>query len=175
MNESLWTSLELAKLAVSLVTPILIFTLGIIINNSIRSSERSTALRSEIYKDVGGELNDIYSYLAFVGNWKELSPSDIITKKRKVDKAMYMYKPFFSPELFHTYKKFMVEAFRPYGGAGKDARIRSDIETSDGDRRIHGSEWHQIWEDQFTKERNKEAQRLAYDQFLQQLARDLRL
>ena len=74
MNEAPWNSLEIAKLAVSLITPILVLILGIVINNSIKNAERSTSLRSEIYKTVGGDLNDIYSYLAFVGGWKEYTP-----------------------------------------------------------------------------------------------------
>jgi len=170
-----WNSLELAKLAVSLLTPVLVLVLGIVINNSIRSGERATALRSEIYKSIGGDLNDIYAYLALVGRWKEMTPRDVIAKKRAVDKAMYTYRPFFSAELFQTYETFMREAFAPFGGAGQDARIRSDIATADGDRRLHGPEWHAAWEDRFTKERNKSAQREAYDAFLEQLARDLGL
>ncbi|PKD39129.1 hypothetical protein CWO84_15480 [Methylomonas sp. Kb3] len=170
-----WESLEIAKLGVSLVTPVLVLILGIIINNSIKTSERATALRSEIYKTVGGDLNDIYSYLAFVGCWKEMTPLEIIAKKRAVDKAMYTYKPFFSNELFHTYETFMEEAFAPYGGSGKDARIRSDISTADGDRQSHSKEWEVEWGDRFTKERNKLAQDQAYNRFLEQLARDLAL
>lgn len=172
---SLWNSLEIVKLAVSLVTPVLVLILGIVINNSIKSSERATSFRSEIYKTVGGDLNDIYSYLAFVGSWKEMTPLEIVAKKRAVDKAMYTYRPFFTNELFHTYETFMDEAFASFGGAGMDARIRSDIETGDGNRRIHGKEWQDEWENRFTKERNKEAQSEAYNQFLEQLARDLAL
>lgn len=77
MNPS-WNSLELAKLAASLLTPVLVLVLGIVINNSIRSGERASALRSEIYKSIGGDLNDIYAYLALVGRWKEMTPRDVI-------------------------------------------------------------------------------------------------
>lgn len=176
MTNLSWTSLEIAKLAVSILTPVLVLALGIIINNSIKSGERSTSLRSDIYRSIGGDLNDIYSYLAFVGGWKELNPADVIARKRAVDKAMYTYRPFFSKELFDTYETFMREAFAPYGAPGTDARIRSDIATADGDRQIHTlKEWQAGWKDRFTKERNKDAQRAAYDKFLQQLARDLKL
>ena len=120
-------------------------------------------------------MNDIYSYLAFVGRWKDLTPLDVIAKKRAVDRAMYTYKPFFSPELFQTYETFMHEAFRTYGKPGKDARIRSDIVTEDGDRSVHGEEWQEAWKDRFTEGGNKQAQRQAYERFLEQLARDLRL
>ncbi|HZF85951.1 MAG TPA: hypothetical protein VE084_20745 [Burkholderiaceae bacterium] len=176
MEASSWTSLEKAKFAVSILTPVLVLILGIVINNSIKTTERSIGLRSEIYKTVGGDLNDIYSYVSFVGGWKELTPADVIARKRAVDKAMYTYKPFFSKELFSTYERFMHEAFSPYGGAGQDARIRSDLSTEDGDRRRHTAKgWEPSWEDRFTKERNKAAQREAYDHLLDQLARDLKL
>jgi hypothetical protein len=176
MDISPWTSLEEAKLAVSILTPLLVLVLGIVINNSVKTADRSIGLRSEIYKQIGGDLNDIYGYLGFVGGWKNLSPTEVIDRKRAVDKAMYTYKPFFSKELFESYERFMSEAFKPYGGAGQDARIRSDISTGDGDRRKHTSKaWDTSWEDRFTKERNNDAQQQAYDQFLEQLARDLKL
>lgn len=175
MCDSPWNSLEITKILVSLMTPILVFILGLVINNSIKSTERSTSLRSEIYKSIGIDLNDIYSYLAFVGGWKETTPLEIINRKRAVDKAMYTYKPFFSEELFGTYEKFMNEAFATYGGAGTDAKIRSDIITDDGDRSKHSTKWEPEWEKRFTKERNKQEQEKAYNDFLTQLARDLQV
>lgn len=171
---TVWTSLECAKLVVSGVTPLLVLVFGVVINNAIRSGERSSALRSEIYKAISGDLNDIYCYLSFVGGWKDLTPMDMVARKRAVDKAMFTYRPFFSVELFATYDRFMAAAFEPYAGAGKDARIRSDLVTPDGDRRKHGKyRWKREWEGRFTKERNKDAQRLAYTDFLKQMARDL--
>lgn len=177
MEEPLWNSLEKAKLAVAMLTPIIVLIIGIFVSNSIKDAERSSGLRSDIYNKVGGELNDIYSYVAFVGKWKELTPADIIASKRTVDKAMYTYKPFFSKELFATYERFMNECFSPYGAPGEDARIRSQISTLDGDRRKHTVKaWQPAWQDRFTDEAGKKAsQRLAYDQFLEQLARDLKL
>jgi hypothetical protein len=175
-RKSVWNGLEIAKLVVSAVTPILLLVLGVIINSSINEAQRASTLRSDIYKTVGGDLNDIYSYISFVGSWKELTPVEVIARKRTVDKAMFTYRPFFTNELFETYQQFMSEAFALYGGAGTDARIRSDIETPDGNRRVHSTKgWDKSWDDRFTKERNKAAQRQAYERFLEQLARDLNL
>jgi hypothetical protein len=115
---STWNSLDAAKLIVSLLTPVFVLIFGIIINKSVKNAERATGLRSEIYKTTGGDLNDIYCYLFIVGCWKDLSPAEIISRKRAVDKAMYTYKPFFSQELFDTYHCFMIEAFKPFGGPG---------------------------------------------------------
>lgn len=171
-----WNSLEVANLLVGALTPILLLIMGIVINRSVRTSERSTALRSEIYKEVGGDINDIFSYLSFVGGWKELTPADVIARKRAVDKAMHTYRPFFSEELFRTYLHFMEESFGTFAGPGQDAKIRSVLATELGDRRLHGrATWDPSWDALFTGEQHKKDQQEAYDRFLRQLARDLRL
>lgn len=176
MEVSTWNSLDVAKLIVSILTPVFVLILGIIINKSVENAERATGLRSEIYKTIGGDLNDIYCYLSFVGCWKDLSPTQVVAKKRAVDKAMYTYKPFFSQELFDTYHRFMIEAFKPFGGPGLDAKIRSEISTQVGDRRVHCSKvWEDSWERQLTKESSDMAQQVAYEKFMEQLARDLKL
>jgi hypothetical protein len=173
---SSYSNLDIVRLAIDALTPILVLVLGIFVTSSLKKGERSTDLRSEIYKTIGMDLNDIYCYLSFVGGWKELSPIDVIARKRSVDRAIFTYRPFFSEELFITYQKFMHESFRPYGRAGIDACIRSDVESSNGDRRRHcNNKWDPGWENRFTKEQNHEAQREAYAKFLEQLARDLKL
>lgn len=170
-----WNSLEIAKLSVSAFMTILVFSLGIVINNSIKSEERSIALRSDIYRSIGGDLNDIYCYLEFVGNWKDLTPNDVIAKKRAADRTMYTYRPFFSRKLFDRYEAFMNEAFAAYGEPGKDARIRADIASANGDRRTHTMKgWDPLWEDRFTQGDSK-AQYEAYIRFMEQLKTDLRL
>ncbi|BCA53757.1 hypothetical protein W02_08970 [Nitrospira sp. KM1] len=170
------SNLDIVKLAIDALTPILVLILGIRVNTSLKKSERSTDLRSEIYKTIGVDLNDIYCYLSFVGGWKELTPIDVITRKRSVDRAIFTYRPFFSEELFTTYQKFMHESFKPFGGPGTDACIRSDVESPKGDRRSHGLKtWDPAWENRFTKEQNHKAQEEAYAKFLKQLARDLKI
>ena len=59
---------------------------------------------------------------------------------------------------------------------GQDAKIRSDISTQVGDRRAHCSKiWEDAWKHQFTKECDDMAQQVAYEKFMEQLARDLKL
>ena len=176
MASSPWNSLEVLKLAIASLTPLLVLILGIRINNSVKAAERSTSLRSEIYQRIGGDLNDIYAYLAFVGGWKAPSPPEVIARKRAVDKAMYTYRPFFSPELFASYRLFMNEAFEAHGRPGEDARIRSSVASAHGDRAVHATAgWEPAWAQCFTGETNVAAQREAYERFLVQLARDLKI
>jgi hypothetical protein len=51
MTDSRWNGLEIAKLAVFVLAPVLVLVLGIIINNSIKSAERS------IDRTIGGDKN----------------------------------------------------------------------------------------------------------------------
>jgi len=163
-------------LIVSVLTPVFVLILGIIINKSVKNAERATGQRSEIYKTIGGDLNDIYCYLSFVGCWKDLSPAEVVAKKRAVDKAIYTYKPFFSQELFDTYHRFMIEAFKLFGGPRLDKKYAAIISTQVGDRRLHDLKtWEDSWEHQFTKECNDMAQQIAYEKFMEQLTRDLKL
>src|SRR6188472_3625982 len=126
---SSYSNLDIVRLAIDALTPILVLVLGIFVTSSLKKGERSTDLRSEIYKTIGMDLNDIYCYLSFVGGWKELSPIDVIARKRSIDRAIFTYRPFFSSKPFITYQKFMHEAFKPFSGPGTDACIRSDIES----------------------------------------------
>jgi len=72
--------------------------------------------------------------------------------------------------------RFMDEAFLPFQDPREDAHIRSDITTRDGNRRKHSSHsWQPAWDARFTGERNKHAQGQSYEDFLTQLARDLKL
>lgn len=176
MDRSPWNAFEITKLIVSTLTPILVLVLGIVINNSIKSAERSSDLRSKIYEKVGGDINDIYCYLAFVGDWKNMTPLNVIEKKRSVDRSMHVYKPFFSKELFATYQEFIDASFRTWQKAGTDAKIRSPIKSDDGNRVEDAPGWLPAWETRFTGEtEQKQIQTDTYNRFLEQLARDLKL
>lgn len=143
----------------------------------MKTGERSVALRSDVYKNIGGNLNDIHSYLNFFGSWKELKPDDVIKRKREIDRQMYTYEPFFTKKMFETYKLYMNAAFLPYAREpGKDAKIRSVIESIDGNRRVHGPKpWQDEWTSAFTNEDNRAKQNAAYQDFLAQLKKDLKL
>ena len=175
MSESqkpIWNSLEVAKLAVSAMTPILVCILGVSINSSIKTVD----LRREIYKEVGSSLNDIYCYTAFIGQWKELTPLDVLARKRRVDAAIYTYKPFFSKALLTAYNNYMEASFATYGEAGSDAQIQSAVVTADGDRTRHSlRSWDPLWEKRFTQKENRAQQQITYDAFIGQLAKDLNL
>jgi hypothetical protein len=145
-----WTSLERTKLGVdiaktvaSLLVSISLFYLGqqyATVSSSdaanraaaekeqAREHERLTAVikqRVALWDQISGNLNDVYCYFLFVGQWKQLSPDDVIARKRSLDKTMYSYRPFFSDAFFERYLAFVAASFRTYGGFGEDAQLRT--------------------------------------------------
>ncbi len=124
-EKSEWTSLEITKILVGAMTPLLIAYFGFHLNSKadaraeqldaqaqmraerIAQFERVTQKRVELWDEVGPRLNDIYAYLMYVGHWKEIDAAHIVKKKREVDKLVYSYQSFFSQEFHRAYSDFM--------------------------------------------------------------------
>lgn len=114
------------------MTPVVILVLGIWAKGlatehtkRISLNERIIEKRVQIYESIGKDLNDIYAFLLQVGQWKELSPMEIIKKKRNVDKIMHINRPYWSDTAFSTYSAFMTAGFETWTGVGEDAKIRA--------------------------------------------------
>jgi hypothetical protein len=106
-----WNSLEIAKLAVSVLTPLIVLCIGIWVNRLIQrmqslkwANQKIIEKRIAVYDELVPLLNDIYCYYEFVGNWKELTPIQILELKRKLDKKVYIYAPCFLSNL-RTYTR----------------------------------------------------------------------
>lgn len=122
--------IEYAKLLASLITPVVILVLGIWVKRIAIEYERRISLndriiekRVNIYETIGKDLNDIYVFLIQVGQWKELTPMEVIKKKRNVDKIMYINRPYWSDSAFDSYAAFMAASFETWTGVGEDAKI----------------------------------------------------
>ncbi len=181
---SKWNSLEVTKILVSILTPVAIvwFSVEASKQSSILESERNRLnllasqmeihrkyvadQRSDLWRHVSGPLNDIYAYFLYVGHWKELSERDIISAKRKLDKIIYSNRPFFSDEFFNSYIYFTKQTFEPYGGWGKDARLRTK-NLRDSDAGVDDA--------RFTGEDNGNAIHSAYFELLKVVGSELNL
>ncbi len=127
-----WNSPEKWKLAASVFTPLAVVFLGVQLQcqagKIARAHEQAGQVvkkRVELWGQFAEPLNDVYCYFLFVGQWKELSEEDIIGRKRQLDRIMYSNRPFFSQEFFEKYESFMDAAFKPFGGWGEDAKLRT--------------------------------------------------
>ena len=80
-----------------------------------------------------------------------MTPPDVITIKRKLDKKIYINAPLFSADFRKAYFVFIHRCFETYVGAGLDAKLRTPISSQDGDRTlaIPGG-WTDSWDNMFS-------------------------
>lgn len=131
--------------------------------------------RLQIYNEVMPKLNDLLCYYTYVGNWKELTPTQIITLKRELDKTMYVSKPLFSDNFFANYLAFMELCFKTFVGIGEDAKLRTGVEKRRDN--LVGHDW--LPEDDqkfFPEERpSKDEIRKAYENLAVSFSKELGL
>lgn len=135
------TKFEIAKLAVSALTPLIVAGFGWRISTTLKhleqkqwSNRKLIEKRIEIYDKISPLMNRLFCYFYWVGDWKEHSPIDIIKTKRSLDHTVHIYRHLLEPEFFEDYMRFMDALFVTYNGAGEDARLRTAIRNQDGDR-----------------------------------------
>jgi len=105
-----------------------------------------TAQRVALWNKISGDLNDMYSYLLYVGYWKQLTPTKLIEEKREVEKIAYGNKQFFSNDFFKVFQSFIKTAFEENNGWGTDAKLKTSV--------VHRTrdENDKDWADHFTGE-----------------------
>lgn len=88
-------------------------------------------------------FNDLFCFYALVGNWKELTPPDILDIKRKADKIFHVNASLFSDDFSSYYDEFMGSCFKTYTGMGEGAKLRTPA-------RLHKlNNWDERWEHLF--------------------------
>lgn len=158
MNDpTLWNSLEIVKLAISISTPLVVILIGFLINNRVRHIEhmqwtrqRIVDKRIELYDHMIPKINDIYCYLIRVGNWKEFSPEDIIELKREIDKIAHVNAPLFSEKFISLYSSMMECYFDMFRGKGTNARILIDPNEY---IQFYEGEWIPSWDDFYDRDK----------------------
>lgn len=175
--QATWTSLEIAKLIVQGLTPIIVVTIGLLVNRKLKSLEHSqwanqklVEKRIQIFDQLGPIANDLLCFFTYVGHWKQLTPPEIIQLKRQIDKIAYINSPLFDQErFFHLFNAFIDLCFRQYAGWGNEPKIRSKLERR---TQIAGSAWEDEWNELFDKTNipPEDAVRDAYSEFMSFLA-----
>lgn len=126
---------KVSKIFTPLIQLFAVWTVGWWINNEVEKLKSRLQLnnsliekRTDIYADVGNDLNTIYTYIKRVGDWKDLTPMAIIVCKREVDKRIHTTQPYWSQDLIKAYANFMGVCFVTNLGHKKNAGIIADIE-----------------------------------------------
>jgi hypothetical protein len=128
------TSLEIVKLVVAALVPLGVAVLGWWFTRLVKRLDATQWLnqklvekRIAIVDQLASDLNDLYCYYLCVGNWKDLSPADIITRKRRLDRLININRPYLSEGTETAYEELISELFSTYATPGSDARLRSTL------------------------------------------------
>lgn len=152
----IWNGLEVAKLIVAALTPLVVIAIGMWINRSLKkldylqwTNQKITEKRLAIFDKLAPSLNDLLCYFIFVGCWKELTPPQIIERKREMDRTVYVNAALFSKEFITNYDEFMKVCYETYTGWGRDARLRTVLERR---KKAAGEKWVNEWNGCFSDE-----------------------
>jgi len=149
--------LEITKLIVAALVPIVVVVVGWKLNRSLKGFEHAqwanqklVEKKLQLFDEIMPRLNDLYCFYNFVGNWKDITPGDVIAIKRALDKKINVYSAVLGNIFLEAYASFMKCAFETYVAEGADAKIRSVISGYDGDRKMHCSyQWKEEWDSLF--------------------------
>jgi len=122
----------------------------VLTRNQSRSEELLRA-RLDYYRVLIPDLNRLMCYMTFIGGWRDQSPLDILTLKRRLDQNFNYAAPLFSLAVSQRYQELMDDTFAAFSEWGKDARIKSNPFR----RRLAWQgkgedEWQPEWNDHFT-------------------------
>jgi hypothetical protein len=181
-----WTSLEIAKLIVGILTPLSVAAFGWFVSRRLKqldlvlwNNQKLIEKRLAVYDAAAPLLNKLLCFYTWVGYWKSISPEDVIAAKRELDRTLNIYRHLFDDEVYERYQAFIHTLFETYSGPGHDARIRSVIDSPDGDgnRKRDGKYgWTSTWDAHFSdpaKKASNEDVRAGYERLMNELTRSL--
>lgn len=148
---------EWIKIATSVSVPVIILIFGYLFNIRLKSIDHSQwqnrkiiELRLDLYKEIAPKINSMFCFCLWIGEWKNISPYDMIRMKRETDKIFNVYRYLLNEDLYNSYNIFIHHIFKTYNGPGEDAKIKSYIYCGEGDRRVaFGEHWQNDWDNAF--------------------------
>jgi hypothetical protein len=125
-----WSGLEIAKLVVAALTPIVVAAAGYWINRRLRSLEAAqwsqqkiVERRIQAYDELAPSLNRLFCFFAYVGSWKETQPAEVISLKRSLDERAHISAPLFDADFLRLYNELLDCCFTTFGIWGEDAKL----------------------------------------------------
>ncbi len=141
------------------------------LDNKYQTNQTLLEKRIEIYDRIGPKLNDIFCFYCYNGNWKKITPIDIVRLKKELDKDITVSSPIFSNDISEKYIDFMRLCFVSFSGWEHEEKIKSLYEL----RQEHNIEWNDDWIPFFDTNNVVEAVKLKerYNVLIDSFKRDL--
>lgn len=190
-TKTIWNSLEIIKVIISGLTPIIVAYLAFHFNRTIKRYDRTQwtnqkiiEKRIAIYDIIVPRLNDLLCYYCFIGDWKEITPKGIIDTKRFLDKQVNVYAPLFTKEVLYKYNALIDICFEKFTGWGNDAKINSLFERRKKCQDNWTDDWNACFSLSYINKRTKQDKlisqdieniRLLYLDLMEELKRNLEI
>ena len=180
LTEQIWDSLKIAIIILAALGPVIIAFLIIRYKRIIKGLKQEQPTdqgiiekRIEVYDRMGPKLNDLVCFYCYSGNWKEITPMDVLRKKMELDKDINTYSPIFSDELGKKYCDFIQLCFVSFSGWDHKEKIKSLYEI----RQEHYEEWNDEWIPMFDTNNVVEAtiMRERYDELIEYFKKEINL
>ncbi|MEV4816173.1 hypothetical protein [Micromonospora tulbaghiae] len=179
-----WNSLEIVKLVVAGTTPVAVAVLAAVLSRALKQAEnrqwfsqKLVEKRIELLDTALPDLNDLLCYFTWVGNWKELSPTEVLERKRRLDRLFYANSPFFSTTALAAYEGFASVVFKTFVAPGTSAQLRTTLTSRHGSRaQAFAHQWDPAWASMFTdkaEETSPEAVKERYEALTAALGADV--
>jgi hypothetical protein len=173
-----WSSLEITKLVVAGLTPVLVAFFGFWLNRRLRSLEQAQWSRQKVierriraYDEMAKPVNELFCFYCYVGTWKNLAPPNVVKLKRQLDQTAHISAPLFDHEFLEKYNALLDRCFSTFGRWGDDAKLRT---LPDRRREAAGDTWQDKWDACFSP-RGEVSEpgdvKAAYAEFMAYLAR----
>ena len=154
------TWLDVAKLALGVLTPLSVALLGWFISERLKridftqwSNQKLVEKRLEVYEKVAPHINTLYCFFGWVGNWRDISPPQVVQAKAELDRSINIYRHLFPSEMYEAYRSLLDAMFRPTDSTGEQQKIRSLVHAASRDRRERSSyKWNESWNSWFASE-----------------------
>ncbi len=176
--DQIWNSLKIPITILAVLAPIIMAFVVFryqkmikVLKKKHQGNQKIIEKRVEIYDRIGPKLNDVFCFYCYNGNWKEISPPDIVRLKKELDKDINVSSPVFSNNISEKYTDFMRLCFVSFSGWEHDEKIKSLYEL----RQEHTEEWNDDWIQFFDTNNVVEAVKVKekYEVLLESIKKDL--
>jgi hypothetical protein len=178
LTDQVLGNLVIAALILAVLSPVIMIILAFRFSRIIKgmkkkqwSNQKMVEKRMEVFDRMAPELNDIYCFFCYVGNWNEITPPEVLRLKRDLDKDMNIYAKLFSDDLGEKYRNFMLLCFVSKSGWEHDEKIKSLYAL----RQEKCAEWDDDWKQYFDTNNVVEAPGIKerYDELIGSFKEDL--
>lgn len=176
--DQIWKGLKIAIILIAALAPFIIAFLVFRYNRTIKAlkakyqnDQKIFEKRIEIYERISPKLYDLYCFYCYNGNWKEITPMDVVGIKKELDKDMNTNAPLFSHDVSEKYSGFVHLCFVAHSGWEHEEKIKSLVEL----RQEHNVNWNDDWIQFFDTNNVVDAIRMKerYDELMECFSRDL--